>query len=131
MSTRVVIKESKHYPHGIFGMPRGAVTEGYPPSINPAVGGELFIPEGSENYGIYPALAYKLARAMLAAVPEGTGPILDIQLRSPNHDVLAAYYNLLCDAFVLGEVDPGHSLLKIATLTDFDEFRAAVDALDA
>jgi hypothetical protein len=127
--SRTVIASSKDYPYGAVGESYTGSTNGFPPLLNPAIG-KLFLPSEGDNYQVYPALAYKLSKAIDAAIPEGTGPILDITLRTASHAVIVAYNSLSCDAFVLGEVDPEHPLLKIATLTDFDEFCAAFSGLD-
>ena len=128
-SSRTIIKGPADYPYGAFGESYTRSTNGYPPLLNPAIG-TLFEPTDPDDYMIYTALAGKLEKAIIAAVPEGTGPILMLQLRSPSLNVKIASMYLCCAAFVLGEVDPGHPLLKIATLTDFNEFRAAVEALE-
>lgn len=128
-STVTIITSSADYPYGAVGESYTGSTNGFPPLLNPAIG-KLFYPSPSDNYQVYPALARKLAKAISAAVPEGTGPILRIELRSPSHDVLAAFNSLSCAAFVLGEVDAEHPLLRIATLSDFNEFCAAVCALE-
>jgi len=122
------ITKSSQYKYGaLYGTYTGS-TNGVPPKMNPEIG-ELFFPDESEKWHDYPTLASKLGKAIRAAVPEGTGPILNLQLRSASHVVNAAYNSLSCDAYVLGEVDPEHPLLKIATLSSMVEFRAAVETL--
>ena len=127
--SRTVIASSEDYPYGAVGESYTGSTNGFPPLLNPAIG-KLFEPSEGDNYKVYPALAYKLSKAIDATPPILTGPILDITLRTASHPVTVAYNRLSCSAFVLGEVDPEHRLLKIATLTDFDDFCAAVSALD-
>ena len=124
-----VVTESSQYKHGALFETYTGSTCGVPPKMNPEIG-ELFFPDESERWHDYPTLASKLGRAIRAAVPEGTGPILNIPLRSASHVVNAAYNRLSCDAYVLGEVDPEHPLLKIATLSSMVEFRAAIEALE-
>lgn len=128
-SSRTIITSSKDYPYGALDESYTGSTEGYPPLMNPAIG-ELFFPTEEANHQVYTALASKLSEAIHKAIPEGTGPILNVWVRNYKHEMLVAYYRLSRSAFVLGEVDPDHPLLKIATLKDFDEFCAAVSALD-
>ncbi len=128
-ATREVVTESSQYKYGALGGTYSGSTIGVPPKMNPEIG-ELFHPDESERWYDYPVLASKLGKAIRAAVPEGTGPILKLQLRTASHVVDTAYNCLSCDAYVLGEVDPEHPLLKVATLSSMVEFRAAVEALE-
>ena len=124
-ATREVVTESSQYKYGALGGTYSESTIGVPPMMNPKIG-KLFYPDESERWYDYPTLASKLGKAIRAAVPEGTGPILNLQLRSASHAVDTAYNCLSCDAYVLGEVDPEHPLLKVATSSSMVEFRAGV-----
>jgi len=122
---RTVITSYEEFPYGAAGESYTGSSNGFPPNPNPVIG-ELFVPNTADEYKAYPALANKLTAAINAAIPEGSGPIVDIELRTASNDTLNALYGLSLAAFKLGEVDVEHPLLKIATLRDFESFHAAV-----
>ena len=128
-AAREVIDDISQCKYGaVYGSYTGSI-QGSVPNINPDIG-KVFFPDDSCRGHGYHLLAFKLSKAIKAAVPEGMGPILQLQRRSCGHVVNLAHELLCCDAYVLGEVDPGHPLLKIATLSSMAEFRAAVEALE-
>lgn len=129
MSTRV-IASYKDFPYGSY-------TEttcddsgnGFPPLLNPERG-DIYTPKTETQYKAYPALANKLTLAINAVIPEETHALVQFESRSPSSLVLNEIYSLSNAAFKLDYyIDSDHPLLKIATLTDFYEFKAAVLAL--
>ncbi len=129
MSTRV-IASYKDFPYGSY-------TEttcddsgnGFPPLLNPERG-YIYTPQTQTQYKAYPALANKLTRAINAVIPEETHALVRFDSRTSSSAVLSGIYGLSNAAFKLDYyIDSNHPLLKIATLTDFYEFKAAVLAL--
>lgn len=117
-------------PYGTFDShPMTGSTSGYPPLLNPAEG-EIFVPKKkkTEQVAYYVDSVDKLVMHIIKALPEGH-VMPDFTMRTPSYRVTEAAYTLSFYAFVLGEACPGHQLLKIITLKDFDEFREAVDVL--
>ena len=124
-----VITSSADYPYGSFAShPMTGSTNGYPPRIDPALG--AIIEPTYELYDAYPELARKLTKAMAAVTPAEKAALVDVDLRSASNATISSMYSLSMAAFILSEyVDRDHPLIKIATLTDFGEFKSAVDAL--
>ena len=128
-STIATITTSADFPYGAFDShPRTGSTNGYPPLMNPAVG-EIFTPSTKAENDAYPVLARKLADAMSAATPSEVSASVSISLRTDAHDGMNAAYSLSLSAFMLAESDLEHPLIKIATLTNFAAFKAAVRGL--
>jgi hypothetical protein len=125
-STIATITSSADYPYGAFDShPMTGSTNGYPPLMNPAAG-EIFTPSTKAENDAYPVLARKLASAMFAATSSEVSALVSVQLRTGSSDGVNAAYSLSLCAFMLAESDLEHPLLKIATLTDFAAFKAAV-----
>jgi hypothetical protein len=128
MSTRV-IESFKDFPYGSYAVSYTGSSNGFPPLLNPEQG-EIFIPKTDYEYKAYFALANKLTGAINAAIPEEKHTLVQFDSRSPSDPVWIAVHGLSAAAFKLDYyVDPTHPLLKIATLENFSEFRAAVLAL--
>jgi len=99
--------------------------------INPLIG-TLMVPKSKPQKKLYPALAEKLMNAVDASIPREKRDFLRFPctLKGPPLIHFALAHQLSLCVFLLSEyVDADHPLVKIATLTDFDEFRAAVEAL--
>ena len=128
-STIATITSSADYPYGAFDShPMTGSTNGYPPLMNPAAG-EIIMPVTTAEIADYPVLARKLADAMFAATSSEVSALVSVQLRTGSSDGVNAAYSLSLCAFMLAESDLEHPLLKIATLTDFAAFKAAVRGL--
>jgi hypothetical protein len=128
-STIATITTSADFPYGAFDShSMTGSTDGYPPLMNPAAG-EIIMPVTTAEIVDYPVLARKLADAMFAATPSEVSARVSISLRTDAHDGMNAAYSLSLCAFMLAESDLEHPLIKIATLTDFAAFKAAVRGL--
>lgn len=128
------ITDSEEFPYGANGCGYGGGTSGFPPLINPKLGKVIrpttcARPEDKSEYCEY---ACKLIVCMEAATPAGLKEhVLQVRLdRSYRYSEYQCEASLLAATFILSEyVDEDHPLVKIATLTNWGEFKAAVDAL--
>jgi hypothetical protein len=110
---------------------------GFAPQIHPDLGVVIAIlgtEPDSKRLSEYSQYVDKLVDAIRAAMPVGLEEhVIKVDYRSIGYtcfDQLTSRRNLQQATFVLSEyVDSNHLLVKIATLTDWDDFKAAVDAL--
>ena len=127
MSTIICITSSQQYPFGAIGESYTGSINGYPPALH---SGEVLGPKDPEQGREYIPLAKKLERAMLDALnAAGVQPsdVLAIELRTPSSMWGVAVWDLACITFCLAEaVDRDHSLVKIATETDWNDFKNAI-----
>jgi hypothetical protein len=121
------------YPYGADGCdPKTGSPKGYPPKPNPA-DGMVIKPYTKIHKKEYPALAEKLVDAMERVIfdtPGGVHGFVDVELETFPCKYIDMASHLTLHTFILGEyVDSNHPLLKIATLSVFKDFKAAVNAL--
>jgi hypothetical protein len=129
------ITSSSQYPYGdVWGNPPGS-KEGYPPQIDPALGeiismrfsaaDKLKTDERYDNYCLY---VDELIEAMKAATPAHLADVVFIpNARTCTTEQESSFGSLSTAAFVLSEfVDRDHHLVKIATLSNWNDFKCAV-----
>jgi hypothetical protein len=128
--SKLVIESYEDFPYGSYTThPMTNSSNGYPPKLNPERG-DIYIPDTEDEHNAYPALASKLTNVINAFIPEETHALVQFESRLQSTPVAAEMYSLSTAAFKLDYyIDSNHPLLKIATLTDFREFEAAVLAL--
>jgi hypothetical protein len=127
MTSIVCITSSEQYPFGAIGESYTGSISGFPPALH---SGEVFGPKDPTQAEQYIPLAKKLECASVAALnAAGFQPkdVLNVELRTPSSMWGIAMQDLACATFRLAEaVDRDHPLVKIATLTDWNDFEKAV-----
>ena len=128
--SKLVIESCEDFPYGSYATHHMTGSAyGYPPKLNPERG-NIYAPDIECEHKAYPALASKLTNAINAFIPEEIHALVQYESRLQSNPVAAEEYSLSAAAFKLDYyIDSNHPLLKIATLTDFREFEAAVLAL--
>jgi hypothetical protein len=121
------ITNSGQYPFGAIGESYTGSISGFPPSLH---SGKVLQPKDEEEAREYIPLAKKLEQAMLDALnAAGFLPtdVLDVELRTPSSMWGVAMFDLACITFCLAEaVDRNHTLVKIATETEWNNFKNAI-----